>query len=70
MKILLNTKKINAEINRLGWSKAKLANEMKISRQLLNYYFRTRSVYCAGKFGKALNLDPKDLVLIVQNRAA
>ena len=64
MKILLNRKIIESEIDRIGWNKTRLAHEMKISRQLLNYHLQSRSTGLADKFGKALNIDPKNLIII------
>ena len=64
----LNTDKIIMEIERLGWSKYRLAKEMNMKNQtvykILNnkkavsYTFRT-----VEKFANALSITPKDLLI-------
>ena len=65
MEIALNIDKIEQERTRLGWSKTRLAKEIGISKQLLNYAYNNRLVKHAPLFGKVFNLDPKDLICVV-----
>jgi len=67
----LNTDKILKEMDRLRWSRYKLAQEMDIANQTVykilvsdvrkgnvSYTFKT-----VEKFAKALSIDPKDLII-------
>jgi transcriptional regulator with XRE-family HTH domain len=60
----LNRKKINKEMERLGWSQAEYARQIKISRQLLNYWLkRPPHLEAIEAMAKPLHLDPKDLLI-------
>ena len=58
----LNINKIHRELKRLGKNQSWLANEAKMSRQLLSYLLKKKSVGGAEKIGKALDIDPRDLI--------
>jgi len=62
----LNTKKIDMELKRLGWSKYRLAKEMGRKPQWV-YYLMYRaegmSLRTIDRLAEALGLDPKDLIL-------
>ena len=64
-----NIKKMELEMNRLGWNKARLAKEMGVTRQSVYYYFSEDfsqktdpRLGTITKMGKALGIDPKDLL--------
>jgi len=60
----LNVDKIKKELKRIGWSYQRLAEESGIrTKQAVFYYFKSESIRGAEKFGKALQIDPKDLLL-------
>lgn len=59
----LNIKKIEQEMERLGISKADLAREWSVTRQAIDYYFQTKPIKAAEKFGKFFKLSPKDLIV-------
>jgi hypothetical protein len=60
----LNIKKINFELNRLGWNRAEYARRLGMSKQLLTYHLRhyVKSLTVVERLAKPLNLDPKDLL--------
>ena len=59
----LNVKKIKVELKRLGWSYERLAKESGLkSKQSAYYYLKSKSIYGADKFGKALGINPRDLI--------
>ena len=59
----LNVKKIKAELDRIGWTYQRLAEESGLrTKQSVFYYFKSKSIRGAEKFGKALQIDPKDLL--------
>jgi len=63
----INIQKIKKEMERNGWNYSKLANEMKISRSRLSLVlgagYRWNNFKMIERFARALNLDPKDLLL-------
>ena len=61
----VNSEKILSEIRRLGWSQARLAKEIGITRQAINYIIKesVTKISTLNKIGKALNFDPKDLLI-------
>jgi ribosome-binding protein aMBF1 (putative translation factor) len=61
----LNIKKINQELERLGWTRTEYAKQLKISKQLLTYHLRhyVKSISVVEKLAKPLNIDPKDLLI-------
>jgi hypothetical protein len=61
----LNVKKINFELNRLGWNRTEYARQLKMSKQLLTYHLRhhVKSLTIVERLAKPLNLDPKDLLI-------
>ncbi len=59
----LNVKKIKKELKRIGWSYEGLAQKSGIgTKQAVFYYFKSKSIRGAELFGKALGIDPKDLL--------
>ena len=59
----LNINKINRELKRLDKTAYWLAREAGVSKQLVSYWFRTKSLSGAERIAKALDLDPKDLLI-------
>ena len=61
----VNTKKISAELERMKWSITKLALESGVTRQAIYLVMdkQTASLKTINSMGKALNLDPKDLLI-------
>jgi len=59
----LNIKKLEFEKNRLGWSYGKIADTAGISRQLLSYIMKQRSLSQADKIAEAIQVDVKDLIV-------
>jgi len=61
----VNTKKIHFELDRLQWSVAKLATEIKMTRQGLYSLLkrRTAPLSTLTKIGKVLVVDPRDLLI-------
>jgi len=58
----LNTKKIMAELKRLDKNQLWLANQCKQSRQLMSYWMRNKTIKAAEPIGKALDIEPRDLI--------
>lgn len=58
----LNTDKIHKELKRLDKSQSWLAEKAGMSRQLLNYLLKSQSFKGAEKIGKALDIEPRDLI--------
>lgn len=59
----LNVSKINAEMVRLGWDKARLQKELGLCRTSVYYYLqKSTSLKRVSRLAKALNLDEKDLL--------
>ncbi len=61
-KLILNTSKIKAELERLGKTQSWLAKKLKTSRSNVWYMLNMGGVSAAGKIGAVLNIDPKDLI--------
>ena len=59
----LNTTKIKNELERIGHTQSWLADKMNISRQLLSYMVRSKKITHAERIGKALGIEPKDLII-------
>jgi len=59
----LNVKKIKDELLRLGKNQTWLAKKMDISKQGLSYKLLSKKITHAEKIAKALNLNPRDLIL-------
>ena len=62
----LNTKKIEAEFERLGpeWNQSHLAKKIKMSRQNLNLnWHHTPSLKTVEKIAKVLKIDERDLLI-------
>ena len=62
----INTKKIDLELKRIGWSKYQLAKEMGRKPQwvyYLMYHAENTSLRTISRIADALGLDPKDLIL-------
>ena len=62
----LRTEKILSEIKRLGWSKYRLAKEMKMANQtiyrILKEEGRSYTFKTVERFAKAIDVDPRDLI--------
>jgi transcriptional regulator with XRE-family HTH domain len=59
----LNHKKINQELERLGWTRTEYARRMGVSKQLASYYLnRGKGFRIIEILAKPLNLDPRDLL--------
>ena len=61
----LNIRKIQLELERLGWSKSKLAREMGVTRQCIHYYFHNKrniGLETVTNIGKTLGIPAKDLI--------
>ena len=58
----LNTDKIKKELRRLGKNQTWLANQADMSRQLLSYTLLKKSLSGAEKIGRALDIEPRDLI--------
>ena len=62
MKIKMNTKRVKMELARIGKSQGWLARELKISRQLMSYHMRKRTVKGAEMIARVFKIDAKDLL--------
>ena len=62
MELLLNTDKINKELEERKRSKAWLAGEIGVSRQTLYYALENKTVAWAGRIGAVLKIDPFKLI--------
>jgi hypothetical protein len=62
MKLLLNTKKIQKELERQGKTKAWLARQLGISRQNLHYILTARPVSKTVRMAEVFEFEPKDLI--------
>lgn len=62
-KLILNTDKIQMELDRLGKNKLWLAQELKWHRQFVSDVFKRKPITQAAKIATALKLDPKDLII-------
>ena len=58
----LNTDKIKSELKRLGKTQTWLADRAGMSRQLLSYVLIKQALSGAVKIGKALDIEPRDLI--------
>ncbi len=61
----LNTRKIELELERLGWSKYRLAKEMNRTPAWIYYLFQAdnTSLKTIDSIASAMGLDPKDLII-------
>ena len=61
----VNTRKIEDELVRLGWSQAKLADMLGMTRSGVSILLKKEAtcLKTLNKIGEALNLDPKDLLI-------
>ena len=59
----LNIKKLEFERERLDWTYGKIADTAGISRQLLSYIIKKRSLSRADKIAQALQVEVKDLII-------
>jgi len=61
----VNSDKILFELERIGWSQEKLANEVGRTKQAISYLLkrRTAPLGTLNKIGKALKIDPKHLLI-------
>ena len=58
----LNTDKIKKELTRLGKTQTWLADQADMSRQLLSYVLINKALSGAEKIGRALDIEPRDLI--------
>jgi len=63
MKLKLNTKKIKAEMKRIGINQSELARRTGFSRQWISYVMRNKPPMASVKIAKVFGLKPKDLIL-------
>jgi len=61
-KLVLNTAKIQNELDRLGKNKTWLAKKMGNTSAMVTYAFKYKPISFAVKFGRIFDLDPKDLI--------
>lgn len=64
--MILNRKKIELELERLGKTKSWLAREMGATRQWIDQIINDdsgKTLETISKIGKALGVDPKDLII-------
>jgi len=61
-KLQLNTKKIKAELKRLGKTQAWLAEQLNTTRQNVWHMLDRGPLRAAEKIGHVLNIEPKDLI--------
>jgi plasmid maintenance system antidote protein VapI len=62
----LNVKKIELELERIGKNQVWLAREMKVKRQWVHYLMNSTNgttLKTIERIGKALGVDPKDLII-------
>jgi len=61
----LNLKKINQELERLGWTRVEYARRLGVSKQLLHYYLKKeiKGIKIVEKLACPFNVDPKDLLV-------
>jgi predicted transcriptional regulator len=61
----INTRKIELELKRLGWSKYRLAKEMGCTPAWVYYLFQAdnTSLKTIDLIASAMGLDPKDLII-------
>lgn len=63
----LNVKRINNEMNRLGWNQLRLAKEMGVHRGQVSFILKhhpdSMTLKTVEKFARALACDPKDLLI-------
>ena len=62
MHMELNTNKIYKELRRLGKSQSWLAKEAGMSRQLLSYLLKAKSLKGIENIGRVLDIEPRDLI--------
>jgi hypothetical protein len=61
----LNTEKIKHELSRTGKNYAEFAREIGVSRQLFHYWIKHPygvPLYRVELIGRAMQIDPKDLI--------
>ena len=62
----VNIEKIRLEMKRLGWNQQNLANKLGVTRAAVCFFLkqkRSPSLSIITRYAKALNIDPKDLIL-------
>ena len=59
----LNIEKIQKELNRLNQSKRWLAVKIGVDRQLVDYWFTSKTIKAADRIAQVLGYEPKDLIL-------
>ena len=63
MKLELNIKKVLAEMERIGMTQAEAARGCGVSRQLMFYWLKNRTIKAAPALGKLFNLSARDLIV-------
>ena len=58
----LDLNRIYKEMNKRGWTKAELARQTGLSKQLIQYILENDSLKRVHKIAKAFDVDPKDLI--------
>ena len=61
----LNIEKIKKEMDRLNWTQTRLANEMGVKRQYVQYMLKSGknpTIKTIDRFAAALDVSPRDLV--------
>ena len=61
-KLKLNTDKIKRQLKQIGKTQFWLASELGISKQLLSYHMRFKTVRGAEMIAPVFGLEPKDLL--------
>ena len=61
----VNVKKINAELERAGWSRAEYARQVGVTRQLMDYYLNgeVKGFRIVEVLARPFGMDPKDLLI-------
>lgn len=62
-KLQLNTKLIMVQLESRKMKKSDLSRSMGISRQLVDYIFKSKSIHYADKFAAYFNGNAKDYVV-------
>jgi transcriptional regulator with XRE-family HTH domain len=61
----LNVEKIKKEMARLNWTQTRLANEMGVKRQYVQFMLKcgtNPTIKTIDRFAKALDISPRDLI--------
>jgi len=61
-KLILNSEKVKAELQRINKTQTWLADQMQTTRQNVSEMLRNGSARSAERIGDVLGIDPKDLI--------